>query len=53
MFFSLQEDDDPCYYPSRRELSFEQNSVEYLGEIFYSSNRQFFKNFTSHEIVTQ
>jgi hypothetical protein len=34
------------------QVLFEQDSVEWMGKIFYSNNIQIFKNFTSDVAVT-
>jgi hypothetical protein len=48
----LQDEDDLCEFPLCREVPIEQDSIEYLGKTTNSNNWQFFKNFTSDEVVT-
>jgi hypothetical protein len=41
-----------CDFPLCREVPFEQDSIEYQGKVFYSNDRQVFKNFVSDEVLT-
>jgi hypothetical protein len=48
-----EDEDDLCDFPLCREVPFEQDSIEYMGKIFYSNDNQFSKNFASDEVVTR